>query len=252
MARASPATPMATPAALEKCLETDRQGIERPRVGVGGGRPQPVRGQWSQPTACSAWTAMSRRCASSPRRAAGMTHGSWSTMRMALACWAQAGGARSKLPVLQPRDVPVLMCTLGKAFGDFGAFVAGSETLIETLIQRGRSYIYTTALPPALAAAARAALAVDARGRLAARTRTCPRRAVPGGRDCARLRAFGVRHADPAARYRRAKLPRSPRAKRCSPIGCGYPRSGRRPYHPGVRACVSRSRLRTTMTTSNG
>ena len=63
---------------------------------------------------------------------------------------------------LTASDVPVLMCTLGKAFGVFGAFVAGSETLIETLIQRGRSYIYTTALPPALAAAARAALAVQA------------------------------------------------------------------------------------------
>jgi len=63
---------------------------------------------------------------------------------------------------LTAADVPVLMCTLGKALGVFGAFVAGSETLIETLIQRGRSYIYTTAMPPALAAATRAALAVQA------------------------------------------------------------------------------------------
>lgn len=55
-------------------------------------------------------------------------------------------------------DVPVLMGTLGKAFGTFGAFVAGSDDLIELLIQRARSYIYTTALPPAVAAAARAAL----------------------------------------------------------------------------------------------
>jgi len=57
-------------------------------------------------------------------------------------------------------DVPVLMCTLGKALGTFGAFVAGSETLIECLIQHGRTYIYTTALPPAVAAATRAALRV--------------------------------------------------------------------------------------------
>ncbi len=54
--------------------------------------------------------------------------------------------------------VPVLMGTLGKALGCFGAFVAGSEALIETLIQHARSYIYTTALPPALAEATRAAL----------------------------------------------------------------------------------------------
>ena len=54
--------------------------------------------------------------------------------------------------------VPVLMGTLGKALGCFGAFVAGSEALIETLIQHARSYIYTTALPPALAEATREAL----------------------------------------------------------------------------------------------
>ncbi len=43
--------------------------------------------------------------------------------------------------------------TLGKAAGVSGAFVAGSEQLIELLIQRARTYIYTTASPPALAAA---------------------------------------------------------------------------------------------------
>lgn len=59
---------------------------------------------------------------------------------------------------LGPEEVPILMGTLGKAFGTFGAFVAGSEELIETLIQQARSYIYTTALPPAVAEATRAAL----------------------------------------------------------------------------------------------
>ncbi|MBC8007030.1 MAG: 8-amino-7-oxononanoate synthase [Prolixibacteraceae bacterium] len=43
--------------------------------------------------------------------------------------------------------------TLGKAAGVSGAFVAGSEQLIELLIQRARTYIYTTASPPSLAAA---------------------------------------------------------------------------------------------------
>jgi 8-amino-7-oxononanoate synthase len=57
-------------------------------------------------------------------------------------------------------EVPVLMCTLGKAAGTFGAFVAGSEVLVESLLQRARTYVYTTALPPAVAAAARAALTV--------------------------------------------------------------------------------------------
>ncbi|MFZ2450779.1 MAG: 8-amino-7-oxononanoate synthase [Methylovulum miyakonense] len=55
-------------------------------------------------------------------------------------------------------DVPVLMGTLGKGFGTFGAFVAGSEMLVETLIQSARTYIYTTALPPAIAEATRASL----------------------------------------------------------------------------------------------
>ena len=50
-------------------------------------------------------------------------------------------------------DVPILMGTLGKSFGTAGAFVAGSDALIETLIQFARTYIYTTALPPAVTAA---------------------------------------------------------------------------------------------------
>ncbi|MGI0119151.1 8-amino-7-oxononanoate synthase [Zooshikella sp. RANM57] len=54
---------------------------------------------------------------------------------------------------LSPEQVPILVGTLGKAFGTYGAFVAGSNTLIEALIQFARTYIYTTALPPALAAA---------------------------------------------------------------------------------------------------
>jgi 8-amino-7-oxononanoate synthase len=61
---------------------------------------------------------------------------------------------------LRVREVPALVGTLGKAFGSFGAFVAGDADLVETLIQRARTYIYTTALPVAVAAATRAALAV--------------------------------------------------------------------------------------------
>jgi 8-amino-7-oxononanoate synthase len=55
-------------------------------------------------------------------------------------------------------EVPVVVGTLGKAFGTAGAFVAGSEALIETLIQKARTYIFTTAAPPALAAATRVSL----------------------------------------------------------------------------------------------
>ncbi len=58
-------------------------------------------------------------------------------------------------------EVPILMGTLGKAFGGFGAFVAGSEELIETLIQKARSYIYTTAMPAAIVAAAQYSLKIS-------------------------------------------------------------------------------------------
>jgi 8-amino-7-oxononanoate synthase len=77
------------------------------------------------------------------------------------------------LPIASPA---ILMGTLGKALGTFGAFVAGSDDLIETLIQHARTYIYTTALPPAVAEATRASLRVlraddGRRGRLHDRIR---------------------------------------------------------------------------------
>jgi 8-amino-7-oxononanoate synthase len=50
--------------------------------------------------------------------------------------------------------------TLGKAFGSFGAFVAGGRDDIELIMQRARSYLFTTALPPVVAAATRASLAI--------------------------------------------------------------------------------------------
>lgn len=65
-------------------------------------------------------------------------------------CVAEAG--------LDQADVPVLMATLGKALGTAGAFVAGSAALIEGLVQFARTYVYTTAMPPALAAATLAAV----------------------------------------------------------------------------------------------
>ena len=74
---------------------------------------------------------------------------------------------------LGSREVPVLMATLGKALGSHGAFVAGSAALIEGLAQFARTYVYTTAMPPALAAAALAAVQLARtedwrRGKLAA------------------------------------------------------------------------------------
>lgn len=61
---------------------------------------------------------------------------------------------------LDESDVPILMATLGKALGCAGAFVAGSEDLIESLIQFARSYVSTPAIPTAVAAASLTALRV--------------------------------------------------------------------------------------------
>jgi 8-amino-7-oxononanoate synthase len=65
-------------------------------------------------------------------------------------CVAEAG--------LDQTLVPLLVGTLGKALGTAGAFVAGSADLIDGIAQFARTHIYTTAAPPPLAAATRAAL----------------------------------------------------------------------------------------------
>ena len=65
-----------------------------------------------------------------------------------------ANGAGSVIAAkLTQDDVPILMGTLGKALGVAGAFVVGRATLIDGLVQNARTFVYTTALPPALAAA---------------------------------------------------------------------------------------------------
>lgn len=65
---------------------------------------------------------------------------------------AQGGGSLQQLG-LSEEEVPLLIGTLGKAVGTSGAFVAGPQLLIDYLVQKARTYIYTTAMPPALAVA---------------------------------------------------------------------------------------------------
>jgi 8-amino-7-oxononanoate synthase len=71
-----------------------------------------------------------------------------------------SGGGALEAAGLDADAVPLLVGTLGKAFGSFGAFVAGDREVIELVMQRARSYVFTTALPPAVAAATRAAVAI--------------------------------------------------------------------------------------------
>ena len=76
--------------------------------------------------------------------------------------------------------VTAQMGTLGKALGTFGAYVAGSRALIDLLVNTARTAIFTTALPPAVAAAADAALTIVERE---------PERRAALRRNAAHLRA---------------------------------------------------------------
>ncbi len=68
------------------------------------------------------------------------------------------GGGTSEALGLDESALPLLVGTLGKAFGAAGAFVAGPAAVIEALRQHARTYAFTTALPPPMAAAASAAI----------------------------------------------------------------------------------------------
>ena len=61
---------------------------------------------------------------------------------------------------LSAQQVPILVATLGKSLGAAGAFVAGDRDLIEYLIQAARPFVFSTAPPPAIAAAARHGLRI--------------------------------------------------------------------------------------------
>ncbi len=73
-------------------------------------------------------------------------------------CLGKTGAGSAEHFGLDQNALPILMGTLGKAAGSAGAFIAGSDALIEYLIQFARPYIYTTAMPPAVAAATRVSL----------------------------------------------------------------------------------------------
>ena len=71
-----------------------------------------------------------------------------------------SGGGLLQQHGLSQNDVPLLVITFGKALGTSGACVAGPSDLMDLLVQRARSYIYTTAMPPAIAAATLASLQI--------------------------------------------------------------------------------------------
>ena len=70
------------------------------------------------------------------------------------------GGGLLEEKEVSAEDVPILVATFGKALGTAGAFIAADRIIIETLIQFARTYIYTTALAPAIAGATIASLEI--------------------------------------------------------------------------------------------
>jgi 8-amino-7-oxononanoate synthase len=73
-----------------------------------------------------------------------------------------AGGRGSAEHCGVEGEIDILMGTLGKALGTMGAFICGSSILIEFLMHRARSFVFTTASPPAMAAATLESLRITA------------------------------------------------------------------------------------------
>ncbi len=71
-----------------------------------------------------------------------------------------SGMGSAQAAELDQQQLPVLMGTFGKAVGTAGAFIAGSQVLIDYLINYGRHYVYSTAMPPAQAAATLSAIKI--------------------------------------------------------------------------------------------
>jgi 8-amino-7-oxononanoate synthase len=93
-------------------------------------------------------------------------HGAWLMVDEAHAAGIfgpQGAGLVSELGLQD--DVDVIVGTLGKALASFGAYVAGSKALTDLLVNRARSFIFTTGLPPSAVAAAHAAIEVAQRER---------------------------------------------------------------------------------------
>jgi len=100
--------------------------------------------------------------------------------------------------------IEIVMGTLSKALGSVGGYVAGSRPLIDWLVNRARSFIYSTALPPGVIAASRAAIGV-ARG---------PEGGILRNRLCENIAHF---QAGLPAAWKKAPLPSSA----IQPLICG-------------------------------
>ena len=147
-----------------------------------------------------------------------------------------AGAARSPPPA-STDEVDVIVGTLGKALGGYGAYVCGSRELVELLVNTARPFIYSTAPPPPSVGAALAALerarGAPGPGRAAAPQRRHAARGAlgrgPGDRRLANPDRPGDRRRRPPRRWRSASARSRPASSRR--------RSARRRCRPGARGC---------------
>ncbi|WP_106420013.1 8-amino-7-oxononanoate synthase [Salinicola tamaricis] len=133
-------------ARLERFTHGDAAACETRLAALGSGRRRLVisDGVFSMDGDCADLNALVTHCE---------RHDAWLMVDDAhgLGVLGEHGAGTREAQGLAPGRVPILVGTLGKALGTHGAFVAGSETLIEALIQFARPYVYTTSLSPALA-----------------------------------------------------------------------------------------------------
>ena len=144
----------------------------------------------------------------------------------------------------------VVVGTLSKALGSIGGFAAGDAALIDYLINRARTFIFDTALPPSAVAAASAALDIARAEPEARRARPGSERDAAGGADRPGLSALDVGVADRATDLGEAG---GGARRRGAPAGAGDPWRGRcvlRRRREGRRASGSASPPPTTRDTS--
>ena len=148
-------------------------------------------------------------------------------------------GARRRASIDDATPVDLRIGTLGKALGGFGAYVAASAPLVDLLAQRARSFVFTTALPVPVVAAAHAAIDwLDDRRR--PRPRRSSRRELLATSTRAAVCRERLRTSCRCVFATAIRAARWPRAKRCSSAASSPRESARRRCRPGPRGCASR------------